>query len=116
MAQVLEASRCPQCGLLVVPPEPIGCERCGTPAAALAATTVSSAGAVIGHAVVHEHARPEPPTPFVVVEVRLDDGPVVRSLLRDAVAGGTAAVDLGDRVEGAFHDDRFAFVASEVSR
>jgi len=113
MTQVLDASRCPRCGLLAVPPEPIGCERCGTPASELAAATVSSAGAVIGHAVVHEHARPEPPTPFVVVEVRLDDGPVVRSLLRDAVAGG---VGLGDRVEGAVEDDRFAFVASEVSR
>src|SRR6185295_15064475 len=113
MTHVLDASRCPRCGLLAVPPEPIGCERCGTPAVELAATTVSSAGAVIGHAVVHEHARPEPPTPFVVVEVRLDDGPVVRSLLRGAGSGG---VGLGDRVEGAFDDDRFAFVASEVSR
>ena len=96
----------------MVPPEPIGCERCGTPSADLVSATVSSAGVVIGHAVVHEHARPEPPTPFVVVEVRLDEigdaGPVVRSLLRDAVAGG---VGLGDRVEGAFEDDRFAFVA-----
>jgi uncharacterized OB-fold protein len=113
MPCVLDASRCPHCGLLAVPPEPIGCERCGTPAAELASTTVSSAGAVIGHAVVHEHARPEPPTPFVVVEARLDDGPVVRSLLRDAVAG---EVRLGDRVEGTFEDDRFAFIATEVAQ
>ena len=109
----LDASRCPQCGLLAVPPEPIGCERCGAPAAELASATVSSAGIVIGHAVVHEHAWPEPPTPFVVVEVRLDDGPVVRSQLRDAVIG---SVDLGARVEGALDGDRFAFVAAEARR
>src|SRR3954462_12230509 len=109
MTHVLDASRCPRCGLLAVPPEPIGCERCGTPASELAAAAVSSAGAVIGHAVVHEHARPEPPTPFVVVEVRLADGPVVRSLLRGA---GPGDVDLGDRVEGATEDGRFAFVTA----
>jgi uncharacterized OB-fold protein len=113
MPCVLDASRCPHCGLLVVPPEPIGCERCGTPSVELASATVSSEGVVIGCAVVHEHARPEPPTPFVVVEVRLDDGPVVRSLLRDAVVGG---VGLGDRVEGAFDADRFAFVTAGAAR
>ena len=80
----LDASRCPDCGLLVVPPEPIGCERCGVPADRLRPEEVGSIGTVTAHAVVHEHARPEPPTPFVVVEVRLDDGPVVRSLLRGA--------------------------------
>ena len=105
----LDASRCPHCGLLAVPPEPIGCERCGTPAAALGAVTLAATGTVIGHAAVHEHSRPEPPTPFVVVEVRLDDGPVVRSLLRGA---GPGDVTLGDRVEGAFDTDRFAFVAA----
>src|SRR4051812_14060433 len=84
MSSPLTASRCPRCGLLAVPPEPFGCERCGTPAAELSPAAVSSAGVVIGHAVVHEHARAEPPTPFMVVEVRLDDGPVVRSLQRGA--------------------------------
>jgi uncharacterized OB-fold protein len=78
----------------------------------LGATTVTSTGSVIGHATVHEHIRPEPPTPFVVVEVRLDDGPVVRSLLRGA---GPAEVTLGDRVEGAIEADRFAFVAAAVA-
>lgn len=105
----LEASRCPRCGLLAVPPEPIGCERCGLAVAGLARTAIGSSGAVIGHAVVHEHARPEPPTPFVVVEVRLDDGPVVRSLLRGA---GPGEVSIGDRVAGAIEAERFAFVAA----
>src|SRR3954462_1926943 len=109
MTSELTGSRCPLCGLLAVRAEPFGCERCGTPAAQLSPAAVSLAGVVIGHAVVHEHARPEPPTPFVVVEVRLDDGPVVRSLLRGA---GPGDVDLGDRVEGATEDGRFAFVTA----
>lgn len=111
MSHELEASRCPQCGLLAVPPEPIGCERCGTPGGELQRTSTASSGVVIGHAVVHQHARPEPATPFVVVEVRLDAGPVVRSLLRDA---GPGDVDLGDRVEGATLATRFAFVAAST--
>src|SRR6478736_7501577 len=109
MADELDASSCPTCGLVVVPPEPIGCERCGTPAAELRPASVASTGVVIAAAVVHEHARPEPPTPFVVVEVRLDDGPVVRSLLRGAEPGD---VGLGDRVDGATEAGRFAFVTT----
>lgn len=105
----LDASRCRSCELLVVPPEPIGCERCGEPAAELRRTKIASTGVVIGQATVHEHARPEPPTPFVVVEVRLDAGPVVRSLLRDA---GPGDVELGDRVTGELVDGRFAFVTA----
>jgi uncharacterized OB-fold protein len=113
MSSELTATRCPRCGLLAVPPEPFGCERCGTPAVELVPATVSSAGTVIGHAVVHEHGQPEPPTPFVVVEVRLDDGPVVRSLLRGA---GPGDVDVGDRVEGATQAGRFAFLAATAAR
>ena len=112
MASELEGSRCPQCGLLVVPPEPLGCERCGTPASQLRATVVASTGVVTACAVVHEHSRPEPPTPFVVVEVRLDDGPVVRSLLRGATPLDVA---LGDRVDGVIEAGRFAFVVAAVS-
>jgi uncharacterized OB-fold protein len=109
MSSELTASRCPQCGLLAVPPEPFGCERCGTPAAQLVAASVSSDGVVVGHAVVHQHASSEPATPFVIVEVRLDAGPVLRSLLRGAGPGDVA---LGDRVAGATDDGRFAFVAA----
>jgi uncharacterized OB-fold protein len=113
MSSDLTATRCPQCGLLAVPPEPFGCERCGIPAAQLSPSSVSSAGVVVGRAVVYEHTRPDPPTPFVVVEVRLDEGPVVRSLLRGA---GPGDVDLGDRVEGATEAGRFAFVTAAGAR
>lgn len=108
----LEASRCDACGLLVVPAEPFGCERCGQPASGLEHTTISSTGVVIGHATVCEHTRPEPPTPFVVVEVRLHAGPVVRSLLRHA---GPGDVDIGDPVTGDIEGGRFAFVTATAA-
>jgi uncharacterized OB-fold protein len=108
-ATELDATRCGTCGLIAAPPEPIGCERCGAPAPALAPTTIETTGTVTALAVVHRHARPEPPTPFVVVEVALDAGPVVRSLLRGAAGPDVA---LGQRVAGAYDaSGQFAFDA-----
>jgi uncharacterized OB-fold protein len=105
----LDVSVCSSCGLVAVPPEPIGCERCGTPASELRPEQVTSAGTVTAHAVVHHHARPEPPTPFVVVEVLLDAGPVVRALLTGAEPDGIA---IGRRVVGAVDGTgRFSFEA-----
>jgi uncharacterized OB-fold protein len=109
----LRATRCDTCGLVAAPPEPIGCERCGAPAASLTATTIGAVGTVTAVAVVHHHARPEPPTPFVVVEVALDAGPVVRSLLRGATAAGH---ELGQRVAGSFDaDGRYGFDRAAVA-
>ncbi|MCC6434847.1 MAG: hypothetical protein IT196_07455 [Acidimicrobiales bacterium] len=105
----LAASTCAVCGLVAVPPEPIGCERCGAAAATMEHTFVPAAGSVTACAVVHHHVAPEPPTPFVVVEIALDAGPVVRSLLRGA---SPDTVVIGGRVTGAVDDaGRFAFVA-----
>ena len=109
----LDATTCPTCGLVAVPPEPIGCERCGLAADQLEPTIVSSEGVVTARATVHQHARPEPPTPFVVVEVRLDAGPVVRSLLRGP---GADRVEIDQRVGGKLADGRFAFVLPDEAR
>jgi uncharacterized protein len=97
---------------VAVPPEPIGCERCGLPARAFTVSAFPSTGEVTAHAVVHHHAKPEPPTPFVVVEVRLDAGPVVRSRLRDARSD---EVRIGQRVEGSLDGDRFTFVPTAAA-
>jgi uncharacterized protein len=109
----LRATRCGSCGLVAAPPEPIGCERCGAPAASLVATDIEAVGTVTAVAVVHHHARPEPPTPFVVVEVALDAGPVVRSMLRGAAAPGP---ELGQRVTGSFDaEGRYGFDRATVA-
>lgn len=103
----LNASRCAACGLVAAPPEPFGCERCGAPVGQLRATTIVSSGHVVASALVHRHARPEPPTPFVVVEVALDDGPMVKSQLVDATIDDAT---IGTRVQGRFDDTgRFSF-------
>ncbi len=100
---MLPASRCPRCGLVSTPPEPYGCESCGTPAAELEATEVELVGTVRSHATVHRHHKPEPATPFTVVHVTLDAGPALKGVLRGE------RVAIGDRVRGAVTDGLLRF-------
>jgi uncharacterized OB-fold protein len=66
-----------------------GCERCGSHGNALRPEPLSTRGTLLASAVVHLHADKNRPAPFTIVEVALDDGPVVRSLL--AEDGGDVA-------------------------
>jgi uncharacterized OB-fold protein len=100
---MLPASRCLRCGLIASPPEPYGCESCGTPAAELERIDVEVAGTVRSHATVHRHHKPEPATPFTVVQVTLDAGPALKGVL----SGDRVAI--GDRVRGAVTDGLLRF-------
>lgn len=108
----LAGSTCTRCGRVAHPAEPYGCDRCGAPPAELAPTALAPTGTVRSSATVHRHRAPEPAVPFVVVEVVLDAGPVVRSLLVDAGRDGGAHDDAalrGARVVGTASGGRIAF-------
>jgi uncharacterized protein len=96
MAAMLPGTRCPACGRTATPPEPYGCEQCGAAADTLEPVELPAAGTVHSQATVHRHHRPTPATPFTVVEVVLDAGPVLKGVL----APGAVPVGIGDRVEG----------------
>ncbi len=98
----LNGTRCRTCGRVATPPEPYGCEQCGALIDSLEAIEVAATGVVHSSAVVHRHHRPDPVTPFTVIEVVLDDGPALKGLL---VADGEA-VAIGDRVQGTVQDGR----------
>ena len=76
---VLKGVQCAACQTVAFPPQHYGCERCGC--AELLNVDLAANGVVLGSADVHIHAKPYPPVPFTVAEVRLDAGPVVRALL-----------------------------------
>lgn len=99
---VLAASRCRACGLVAVPAERYGCERCGAPPATHDLVDLPAAGRVASFAEVHRHHQPEPPTPFVVAAVEVDGGPVLKGVL---VGGDGAAPLVGERVVGRFLAD-----------
>ena len=63
-------------------------------------------------AVVHRHGRPEPATPFVVAEVHLDAGPVLKAIVRGAEP---SEVTIGTRMHGVMLDGGFAFVPTARS-
>ena len=77
---VLQGGAC-ACGHVFFPMQTYGCERCGRDGAALEPRSLEAGGKLIASAMVHLHADKSRPTPFTVVEVRLDAGPTVRSLL-----------------------------------
>ncbi len=104
----IDGSRCGGCALVAFPPERYGCERCGALAAHHEPLNLAATGAVIASATVHRHHHPTPATPFVVVEVALDAGPVLKALF-----AGSAPPSLGTRVAGVVAGDRFVFAAEE---
>ena len=74
---------CSACGRIAFPPDPYGCERCGSPADALLRCELDAVGRIEAVAVVHRHHRPEPPTPFTVATIVLDAGVSVKAVVVD---------------------------------
>ena len=99
----LAATRCPACGRLATPPEPYGCEGCGAPAATLEPIELAATGSVRATATVHRHHKPDPATPFTVVEVALDGG---GPALKGVLAPGLDPPAIVERVGGAVLDGR----------
>lgn len=97
----LHGSRCRACGLVAFPAERYGCERCGAPPADHENADVPAEGVVRSFALVHRHHQPDPPAPFVVVQVDLPSGLSLKGVLEDhGEEGSEVAVQVGARVEG----------------
>jgi uncharacterized OB-fold protein len=79
---VLQGGAC-ACGHLFFPMQTYGCERCGRDGEALESRSLDARGTLVASARVHRHADKSRPTPFTVVEIRLEAGPTVRSLLAE---------------------------------
>jgi uncharacterized protein len=90
----LVGGACGGCGHVFFPYQVLGCEWCGGHGTTLAARTLAGRGTVLAATVVHLHADPRRTAPFTVLQLRLDDGPVVRG-----VAAAGAEVAAGARVE-----------------
>ncbi|PIF73794.1 hypothetical protein CLU95_0911 [Variovorax sp. 54] len=71
-------------GHISFPPQHYGCQLTGDTGESLVEVLLSGRGRLHAQSTVHMHSRPVPPVPFTVVEVVLDDGPLVRGLLATA--------------------------------
>jgi uncharacterized OB-fold protein len=67
------------CGYVFFPLQSYGCEQCG--GQDLRPMILSGAGRLLASARVHLHAGKGREAPFTVGEIRLDDGPIVRTLI-----------------------------------
>jgi hypothetical protein len=90
---LLNGSRCARCAQVSFPPIPIGCEVCGATDEFLEPATLEPRGLVHSIATVHLH-QGEPAAPFVVAEIQLDSGPLVRA----TVLSEAPHLTIGERV------------------
>lgn len=87
-APVIFAGRCAHCERVGFPRQTYGCEACGAHGEALAAVDLPAAGELISFAEVHRHHGADIDTPFVMAEIRLDGGLLLRGTLAPRLAGG----------------------------
>jgi len=85
--------RCADCGYVSFPPHDFGCEACGALPARTEPTVLAGAGVLRSFATVHRHSGPGIAAPFVVGEIELDAGPMVRCVIE-----GETALRIGDRM------------------
>jgi uncharacterized protein len=88
----LTGTRCDSCGRVCFPPLAVGCELCGAGPDSLQLMDLAARGTLYSYAVVHVH-HGDLEAPFVIGEVQLHDGPVVRVMMADA------PVSIGDPVQ-----------------
>jgi uncharacterized OB-fold protein len=67
------------CGYVFFPLQRYGCEKCGS--VQIEPRVLSGAGRLLASARVHLHAGEGREAPFTVASVRLDDGPIIRTLV-----------------------------------
>jgi uncharacterized protein len=92
--------RCNACGYVAFPRQRYGCEKCGASGASLVDVTLPSTGALASYATVHMHQAKNISAPFVIGEVALDAGPMLRATM---VEQSDAHLAIGARVEGRLH-------------
>ena len=92
---VLLAARCAACRRIAFPRQRYGCEKCGS--RAMTDVELPAAGTLASFATVHLHQSKSIAAPFVVGEVKIDDGPTLRLTLVEPTDEG---LRIGVRMEG----------------
>lgn len=73
--------RCGACGKVSFPRQPYGCEACGASGELLIAEELQPDGEIVSFATVYRHFGADILAPFVMAEVRLTAGPMLRCAL-----------------------------------
>lgn len=84
LGAVLLGHRCGLCGLAGFPRQSLGCESCGAGGDNLKPATFTARGALVSFATVHRHFGKDVAAPFIMGEIGLEDGPLIRCTLSAA--------------------------------
>jgi uncharacterized OB-fold protein len=102
---ILLGHRCGQCGLAGFPRQSLGCESCGADGARLTPISLDARGKLASFAVVHRHAGKDIAAPFIMGEIALDDGPLIRCTLS---AETPSELTIGQRMIGVLEHNPLA--------
>ena len=91
---------CAACGHVAFPRQHYGCEKCGAAGATLVDVALASDGRLASYATVHVHQAKNIAAPFVIGEVELDAGPMLRATM---VEPTDETLAIGARVTGRLH-------------
>ncbi|GAB1269642.1 hypothetical protein NBRC116493_28950 [Aurantivibrio infirmus] len=80
-------ARC-TCGYLFFPLQHYGCERCGADGDSLQEYALLPKGQLVSSTTVHVYGGHQREAPFVVGAIRLQEGPVIRALIKHAANKG----------------------------
>ncbi len=97
-APKLNGGRCRKCGYIFFPPQNYGCEYCGALSDELEPAALAGMGKLHSFATVHLHQDRSGKGlqgPFTVGLIVLDDGPAIRSILKEPTDAG---LRIGDRM------------------
>jgi uncharacterized OB-fold protein len=97
-APKLNGGRCKKCGYVFFPPQNYGCEYCGALPNDLEPAALAGIGKLHSFATVHLHQDRSGKglqAPFTVGLIVLDDGPAIRSILKEPTDEG---LRIGDRM------------------
>ncbi len=110
------------CGHVFFPMQAYGCEVCGRHGQALQPLVLRGRGRLVASAAVHIHGDKARPAPFTVVEIALEQGPTIRTLLAEATGNPAPGVPMratlvwaGSEVGDDLFDLRFAPVQDSVA-
>ncbi len=92
----LRGQRCGRCGRVSFPPNPYGCESCGTFGEDVADMRLPGKGRLLAFVTTNHANQRDIPVPYTVASIALESGPVIRALMNTPTDEG---LKINDAVE-----------------
>ncbi|MGB3625616.1 MAG: OB-fold domain-containing protein [Henriciella sp.] len=92
----LKGQHCCACGRVAFPPNPYGCEICGASGEQIEEQLLDGKGRLLAFVTTHHANQRDIAVPYTVASIALEDGPVIRALMKTPT---DAELNVNDAVE-----------------